>query len=182
MRESDDNGFGASTPLHPQAHLPHTCRCAQCHHHAPIPALLLAAVHPVKQYTPSQGFRSIPLHPANPHAPRRVTSKPGSMDDCRVALQRARAVARPTEAAQLNAAVGAALVARAAGESQWGSNLPPLFLQLVLELLQWEPAVCASCGWVSPRGAASSTRCFLGCGHGTHRGGSWRASFRGSRA
>jgi hypothetical protein len=30
----------------------------------------------------------------------------------------------------------------AAGQSQWGSELSPLFLQLVLERLQWEPRVC----------------------------------------
>jgi hypothetical protein len=38
--------------------------------------------------------------------------------------------------------VDAALAARAAGVSPWGSELPPLFLQKVLELLQWRPAVC----------------------------------------
>jgi hypothetical protein len=40
--------------------------------------------------------------------------------------------------------VDALLAARAAGESPWGSELPPLFLQQVLVLLQWEPAVCGA--------------------------------------
>jgi hypothetical protein len=35
--------------------------------------------------------------------------------------------------------VDAALAARAAAVSQWGSELPPLFMQKVLELLKWEP-------------------------------------------
>jgi hypothetical protein len=64
------------------------------------------------------------------------------MDDCRGLLLRARAVARPTEAARLNEEADAVLAARAAAESPWGSELPPPFLQKVLELLQWEPAVC----------------------------------------
>jgi hypothetical protein len=64
------------------------------------------------------------------------------MEDCRVALRRALAVARPTEAARLNAEADAALVARAAGQSLWGSELSPLFLRLVLECLQWDRAVC----------------------------------------
>jgi hypothetical protein len=73
------------------------------------------------------------------------------MDDCRVVLVRARAnalLSRPrtrrltTEATRLNAEADAVLAARAAGESQWGSELPPPVLQQVLELLQWQPAVC----------------------------------------
>jgi hypothetical protein len=64
------------------------------------------------------------------------------MEDCRVARLRALAVARPTEAAWLNEEADATLAARAAGQSLWGSELSPLFLQLVLERLQWEPAVC----------------------------------------
>jgi hypothetical protein len=65
------------------------------------------------------------------------------MEDCRVALQRALAVARPTEAARLNAEADDVLAARAEGVSLWGSEVPPPFLQKVLELVQWEPAVCA---------------------------------------
>jgi hypothetical protein len=74
------------------------------------------------------------------------------MDDCRAALLRAHADALlrlprtrslVAEATRLNAKVDAVLAARAAGESQWGSELP-LFLQRVLELLQWEPAVCGA--------------------------------------
>jgi hypothetical protein len=57
-------------------------------------------------------------------------------------LLRARAEANPNEAARLNSEVDAALAARAAGESLWGSELPPLCLQQVLEYLKWEPAVC----------------------------------------
>jgi hypothetical protein len=64
------------------------------------------------------------------------------MEDCRVARLRALAQARPTEAARLNEEADATLAARAAGQSLWGSELSPLFLQLVLERLQWEPAVC----------------------------------------
>jgi hypothetical protein len=75
------------------------------------------------------------------------------MDDCRSALLRARADALLSlprthslvaEATRLNAKADAVLAARAAGESQWGSELPFLepLLQQVLELLQWEPAVC----------------------------------------
>ena len=57
-------------------------------------------------------------------------------------LMRLRAAAHRSEAARLDAVVDAALAARAAGVSPWGSELPPLFLQKVLELLQWDPAVC----------------------------------------
>jgi hypothetical protein len=64
------------------------------------------------------------------------------VDDCRVLRLRACAVAQPTEAAQLNAEVDAVLAARAAGQSQWGSELPPLFLLLVLQYVGWDPAVC----------------------------------------
>jgi hypothetical protein len=38
--------------------------------------------------------------------------------------------------------VDAVLAARAAGQSQWGSELPPLFLLLVLQYVRWNPAVC----------------------------------------
>jgi hypothetical protein len=64
------------------------------------------------------------------------------MEDCRVARLRALALARPTEAARLNAEADAALSARAAGQSQWGSELPPLFLLMVLQYVRWDPAVC----------------------------------------
>jgi hypothetical protein len=64
-----------------------------------------------------------------------------------VALLRARAEAarlrlRFSEAAQLNDKADAVLAARAAGQSLWDSELSPLVLQKVLELLQWEPVVC----------------------------------------
>jgi len=53
----------------------------------------------------------------------------------RVALLRARAA--------LNEEADTVEAARATGVmSKWGSELPPLFLQLVLERLQWAPAVC----------------------------------------
>ena len=65
------------------------------------------------------------------------------MDDCRVLRLRACAVAQPTEAARLNAEVDVVLAARAAGQSQWGSELPPLFLLLVLQYVRWNPAVCS---------------------------------------
>jgi hypothetical protein len=39
--------------------------------------------------------------------------------------------------------VDAVLAARAAGQSQWGSELPPLFLLLVLQYVRWHPAVCS---------------------------------------
>ena len=99
------------------------------------------------------------------------------MEDCRVALLRALAVARPTEAARLNEEADATLAARAAGQSLWGSELPPLVLQKVLELLQWNRAVCgvmrAVCStWCSildallphliPRGSAAVMKGKLG--------------------
>jgi hypothetical protein len=55
------------------------------------------------------------------------------MHDRRVAWMRARAAFHRSEAARLEAEAGAAEAARAAGLSQWGSDLPPLFLQMVLE-------------------------------------------------
>ena len=71
------------------------------------------------------------------------------MENCRVARLRALAVAhrseevrRATEAARLDAEADAVLAVRAAGQSLWGSELSPLFLQLALEYLQWDPAVC----------------------------------------
>jgi hypothetical protein len=39
--------------------------------------------------------------------------------------------------------VDAVLAARAAGQSQWGSELPPLFLLLVLQYVRWDRAVCS---------------------------------------
>ena len=36
------------------------------------------------------------------------------------------------------------MTVRAAGVSRWASELPSWFLQRVLELLQWEPAVCCA--------------------------------------
>jgi hypothetical protein len=65
------------------------------------------------------------------------------MDDRRVTWLRARAVAHRIEAARLDAEADATLAARAAGVSRW-AELPPLVLQQVLELLQWEPAVCSA--------------------------------------
>jgi hypothetical protein len=48
-----------------------------------------------------------------------------------------------SEGVRLNVKADAVLAARAgAGESPWASALPPLFMQQVLELLQWQPAVC----------------------------------------
>jgi hypothetical protein len=64
------------------------------------------------------------------------------MDDRRVRQMLACAAAHRSEAARLEAEVDAVLAARAAGVSPWGSELPPLVLQEVLELLQWQPAVC----------------------------------------
>jgi hypothetical protein len=64
------------------------------------------------------------------------------MDDSRVTWLRARAVAHRVEAARLDAEADATLAARAAGVSRWAEQ-PPLFLQQVLELLRWEPAVCS---------------------------------------
>jgi hypothetical protein len=71
------------------------------------------------------------------------------MDDCRVAVLRARAAAHRSEearhaveAARLDAEADAVLAVRAAGVSPWGSELPPPVMQQVLELLQWEPDVC----------------------------------------
>jgi hypothetical protein len=55
------------------------------------------------------------------------------MLDRRVARMRARAAFHRSEAARLEAEADAADAARAAGVSQWGSDLPPLFLQMVLE-------------------------------------------------
>jgi hypothetical protein len=55
------------------------------------------------------------------------------MHDRRVARMRERAAFHRSEAARLEAEADAAEAARAAGASQWGSDLPPLFLQMVLE-------------------------------------------------
>ena len=72
------------------------------------------------------------------------------MDDCRVAVLRASAAAHRSEearhaaeAARLDAEADAVLAVRAAGVSPWGSELPPPVMQQVLELLQWDPAVCS---------------------------------------
>jgi hypothetical protein len=73
------------------------------------------------------------------------------MEDCRIAHMRARAAhhraeaSRQTaEAARLEAAADAALAARAVGVSQWGSGLPLLIMQHVLEHAGWQPAVCCA--------------------------------------
>jgi hypothetical protein len=55
------------------------------------------------------------------------------MHDRRVARMRARAAFYRSEAARLEAEADAAEAARAAGVSLWGSDLPPLFLQMVLQ-------------------------------------------------
>jgi hypothetical protein len=63
------------------------------------------------------------------------------MHDRRVAWMRARAAYHRSEAARLDAEADAAAAARAAGVSQWGSDLPPLFLQMVLDRVgahQWD--------------------------------------------
>jgi hypothetical protein len=67
-----------------------------------------------------------------------------SMDDRRVALLRARISAHRSEAARLEAREDATLVARAAGESQWASELPKELLQMVLEHLHWDPEECGA--------------------------------------
>ena len=48
------------------------------------------------------------------------------------------------EAEQLDAEADAVEEARIAGVSKWGSELPPPFLQQLLEVLEWEPAVCGA--------------------------------------
>jgi uncharacterized small protein (DUF1192 family) len=83
-------------------------------------------------------------HPHAPQSHARRTPTLLAMDDCRVTLLRARIAAHLSEVARLNAELEATLAARAAGVSPWGSELPPLILQRVLELLQWEPAVCGN--------------------------------------
>jgi len=57
------------------------------------------------------------------------------MHDRRVAQKRARAAFHRSEAERLDAEADAAEAARAAGVSQWGSELPPLFLLMVLKHL-----------------------------------------------
>jgi hypothetical protein len=73
-------------------------------------------------------------------------TNPSSMDDCRVARLRARLQALRSEAAEveteLEAELEAVLAARAAGVSPWGSELLPLFLQQLLEHLQWDKDTC----------------------------------------
>jgi hypothetical protein len=66
------------------------------------------------------------------------------MDDCRVTLLRARAAAHrieaarhTAEAARLEAEADATLAVRAAGVSRGWADLPPLCMQQVLELQQW---------------------------------------------
>ena len=78
------------------------------------------------------------------------------MHDRRVAQKRARAAFHRSEAARLDAEADAAEAARAAGMSQWGSELPPLFLLMVLKHLSgmWRPraygAIRATCStWSS---------------------------------
>jgi hypothetical protein len=75
----------------------------------------------------------------HPHAPRRATPKPCSMDRVAHRSEEARHAAEP---ARLDAEAETVLAVRAAGQSLWGSELSPLFLQLVLEYLQWDPALC----------------------------------------
>jgi hypothetical protein len=75
------------------------------------------------------------------------------MHDRRVAWMRARAAFHRSEAARLEAEADAAEAARAAGGSQWGSHLPPLFLQMVLKRV-WDErtrrAIRATCStWSS---------------------------------
>jgi hypothetical protein len=64
------------------------------------------------------------------------------MDDPRVKLLLLRAKAHPIEAARLEAEADVVMAARAQGVSLWGSEMPPPFLQKVLVLVQWDPAVC----------------------------------------
>jgi len=78
------------------------------------------------------------------------------MHDRRVAQKRARAAFHRSEAERLDAEADAAEAARAAGVSQWGSELPPLFLLMVLKRLSgmWRPrafgAIRATCStWSS---------------------------------
>jgi hypothetical protein len=75
------------------------------------------------------------------------------MHDRRVAWMRARAAFYRSEAARLEAEADAAEAARAAGASQWGSDLPPLFLQMVLERMGGQHAwgaIRATCStWCS---------------------------------
>ena len=63
-------------------------------------------------------------------------------DDCRVERLRARLQALRSEAAEVEAELEAVLAARAAGVSPWGSELPSLFLQQLLEHLRWDKATC----------------------------------------
>ena len=60
------------------------------------------------------------------------------MDDRRVARMWARVAFHRSEAARLEAEVHAVEAARGAGVSQWGSEVPPLFLRMVLERLAGE--------------------------------------------
>jgi hypothetical protein len=64
------------------------------------------------------------------------------MEDCRVARLRARLQALRSEAAEVETELDAVLAVRAAGVSPWGSELPPLFLQQLLKLLQWDKDTC----------------------------------------
>jgi hypothetical protein len=64
------------------------------------------------------------------------------MEDCRVARLRARLQALRSEAAEVETELEAVLAARAAGVSPWGSELLPLFLQQLLELLRWDKDTC----------------------------------------
>jgi hypothetical protein len=50
--------------------------------------------------------------------------------------------AKRSEAAEVEAELEAVLAARAAGVSPWGSELLPLFLQQLLEHLQWDKDTC----------------------------------------
>jgi hypothetical protein len=60
----------------------------------------------------------------------------------RAAAHRSEEARHAVEAARLDAEADAVLAVRAAGVSPWGLELPPPVMQQVLELLQWDPAVC----------------------------------------
>jgi hypothetical protein len=82
-----------------------------------------------------------PTRAEQSHAHR--TTNPSSMDDdCRVERLRARLQALRSEAAEVEVELEAVLAARAAGVSPWGSELPSLFLQQLLEHLRWDKATC----------------------------------------
>ena len=59
----------------------------------------------------------------------------GETDDRRIALLRARIKAHRSEATRLEVELDVVLAARAAGVSLWSTELPPLFLQQLLQLV-----------------------------------------------